>query len=149
MQNCQYRIDDTFYPLVTARQDTISSFKNDQGLKNWYYMDHRLWTNPKPTSQNHCRFKHMVGNSYYILFRGQKITFKLTIYLDRTVFQRQVCRCIDFVRYSINRINDISWFLLKLSQTTHTDVATTPLKLILGELSWIVPGKSKSVNRLP
>ena len=105
MQYCQYRIDDTFYPLVTARPDTISSFKIDQALKKSCYMDHRLWTSPKPTSQNHCRFKHMV---VYILFCGQKITIKLTIYLDRTVFQRQVCRSIDFVRYSINRINDIS-----------------------------------------
>ena len=50
MQYCQYRIDDTFYPLVTARPDTISSFKIDQALKKSCYMDYRLWTNPKLAS---------------------------------------------------------------------------------------------------
>ena len=51
MQYCQYRIDDTFYPLVTARPDAISSFTNDSEklmLYGPYTMDHRLWTNPNP-----------------------------------------------------------------------------------------------------
>ena len=45
MQYWQYRIDDTFYPLVTARPDTISSFKIDQALKKSCYMDHECLQN--------------------------------------------------------------------------------------------------------
>ena len=94
MQYCQYRIDDTFYPLVTARPDAISSFTNDQGLK--IDMNHSLWTidyvptltllpyfNPNPTTLTLLPSLSIQAYGWQFLLYSilwTKITIKLTIY---------------------------------------------------------------------